>query len=109
VGGRIFIVTADGTPIGGAAFIPLQGDHYELAKMAVAPEYRGRGIGRKLLLHIIAFARSLGARTVRLGSNRKLTNAIHLYESVGFRHLPPERITPSRYTRTNVFMELVLD
>jgi len=37
-----------------------------------------------------------------------LENAIRLYESLGFRHLPPERITVSPYARSDVQMELVL-
>jgi len=37
-----------------------------------------------------------------------LANAIHLYESVGFRHLPPDRVTPSPYARSNVQMEMLL-
>jgi putative acetyltransferase len=43
-----------------------------------------------------------------LGSNSKLENAVHLYESVGFQHVPPERLPPNPYTRANVFMEMSL-
>lgn len=107
-GGKIFIVQADDQPIGCAALVPLKDGVWELAKMAVAPEHRGKGVGRKLLNYMIEQAKLAGAKALRLGSNRKLANAIHLYESVGFEHLPPERITPSKYTRTNVFMELPL-
>jgi putative acetyltransferase len=34
--------------------------------------------------------------------------AIRLYESLGFRHLPPERVVPSVYARADVYMELWL-
>jgi putative acetyltransferase len=50
-------------------------------------------------------ARALGATKLTLATNSKLPNAIHLYESLGFRHLPPE---PSPYARANVFMEMDL-
>jgi hypothetical protein len=43
-----------------------------------------------------------------LGSNTRLKNAVHLYESVGFRHVPPERVPAVPYTRANVFMEMQL-
>jgi putative acetyltransferase len=76
--------------------------------MAVAAPYRGRGLGRKLLLHSIAQAKALGAKTLYLGSNGKLAEAVHLYESAGFRHLPPEKIPPSAYARSTIFMELDL-
>src|SRR6267154_1507951 len=81
---------------------------FEVAKMAVSESYRGHGIGRKLLEYTIAQAKVIGAHTLELASNTKLANAVHLYESVGFRHLPPERVEPSPYARANVFMELHL-
>ena len=76
--------------------------------MAVAPELRGQGIGRTLLLHAIVEARSLGARSLFLGSSTKLVGAVKLYESVGFRHVPPEHLPPLPYTRADVFMEMPL-
>ena len=44
-----------------------------------------------------------------LETNHVLTPAIHLYEAVGFRNLPQERVTPSPYARADVFMEMVLE
>ena len=38
----------------------------------------------------------------------RLENAVHLYESIGFRHVPPESLPAMPYTRANVFMELPL-
>jgi putative acetyltransferase len=32
----------------------------------------------------------------------------HLYESVGFRHVPPASLPPNPYTRANVFMQMPL-
>jgi ribosomal protein S18 acetylase RimI-like enzyme len=81
---------------------------YELSKMAVSPEMRGLGIGRRLLLDAIALAKRMGARSLFLGSNSKLQNAVHLYESVGFRHVPAESIPDMPYVRANVFMDLPL-
>jgi GNAT superfamily N-acetyltransferase len=81
---------------------------FELAKMAVSERYRGHGIGRKLLEYAIAQAKVLGAHTLELASNAKLANAVHLYESLGFRHLPADRVGRSPYARANVFMELHL-
>jgi hypothetical protein len=50
---------------------------------------------------------ALGAESLYLETNDRLADAIHLYESLGFRHLPPERIVPSPYARANVYMELL--
>jgi N-acetylglutamate synthase-like GNAT family acetyltransferase len=107
-GGYIFMVYADDQAVGCVALIPIGNGVYELSKMAVSPELRGLGIGRRLLQHAIAEARRIGARSLFLGSNAKLENAVHLYESVGFRHVAPENIPPMPYTRANVFMELPL-
>ena len=107
-GGHIFMAMVEGEPIGCCALIPLRPGVLELAKMAVAERYQGAGIGRKLLEHAVAQAKTLGTQSLYLGSNTKLANAIHLYESVGFRHLPPENISPSPYVRANVFMGLEL-
>ena len=81
---------------------------FELAKIAVLESERGRGIGRKVLAYAIAQAKKLGAERLYLETNRKLANAIHLYESVGFRHVSPEQVIASPYARANVFMEMEL-
>jgi N-acetylglutamate synthase-like GNAT family acetyltransferase len=83
-------------------------DVYELSKMAISPHLRGQGLGRRLLEHSTAQARRLGAKSLFLGSNTKLANAVHLYESVGFHHVPPESLPPMPYTRSNVFMQMAL-
>jgi GNAT superfamily N-acetyltransferase len=107
-GGHIFMAIVDGRAIGCCALIAEEPGVFELAKMAVAEEYRGRGVGRQILVYTIEQARALGATLLHLGSNRKLANAVHLYEALGFRHLPPERVKPSPYARADVFMELHL-
>jgi N-acetylglutamate synthase-like GNAT family acetyltransferase len=107
-GGQIIMATAGDERVGCCALIPVRPGVFELAKMAVSENLRGQGIGRRLLAYTIAQARAMGAHTLELGSNSKLANAVHLYESFGFRHIPPERLKPSPYARANVFMELHL-
>ena len=107
-GGQIFMAVCDSERIGCCALIPMEEQCMELAKMAVAEQARGQGIGRKLLDYAIEYARERGVRRLYLETNNSLVNAIHLYESVGFRHLPPERIQPSPYARANVYMEMNL-
>ncbi len=107
-GGYIFMAVAGDQAIGCCALVPVRPGVFELAKMAVAEQCRGCGIGRKLLEYTVAQAKALGVQSLHLGSNTKLANAVHLYESVGFRHLAPESIPPSPYARANVFMNLEL-
>lgn len=108
-GGHIFMAYAGSEAVGCVALIPMQDGVYELSKMAVSPHMRGRGLGRRLLQHAIAQARSIGARSLFLGSNTQLKDAVHLYESVGFRHVKPESLPPMPYSRADVFMEMPRD
>ena len=73
--------------------------------MAVTARCQGMGIGRRLLTAVVEAARSAGARRLHLETNHVLTPAIRLYESVGFRQVPP---MPSPYVRSDVSMEMVL-
>ena len=59
----------------------------ELKRMWVAPEYRGLGLGRRLLLELERHARRAGARAVRLETNRALKEAIQLYRRSGYREV----------------------
>ncbi len=108
-GGRIFLAVRNNQTIGCCALLVIAPGEFEVAKMTVAESARGSGIGRSLLEKVIAEARALGARRLYLETNQKLTPAIRLYESLGFRHLPPERIVPSAYARANVYMELFIE
>lgn len=107
-GGHIFMVYIGSDAVGCVALIPMSDGVYELSKMAVAPPLRGLGIGRRLLEHAIEQAKSLGVKSLFLGSSTKLKSAVHLYESVGFRHAPPESLPPMPYTRADVFMKMLL-
>jgi putative acetyltransferase len=104
-GGHIYMAYLQGEAVGCVALLLCGSGTYELSKMAVAPHLRGLGIGRRLLRYALAQARGLGAKRVFLGSSSKLKNAVHLYESMGFRHVPPEDLPPMSYARADVFME----
>lgn len=107
-GGYIFMAVAGQVHVGCCALLPMEPGAFEVAKMAVTENLRGRGIGRKVLEYAIAYAKKIGATRLYLETNRKLANAIHLYESVGFQHVSPDQVIPSPYARANVFMEMNL-
>jgi putative acetyltransferase len=107
-GGALLMAVEDGVAIGTCALLPMKDGAFEVAKMTVAEKCRGLGIGKKLLAHVIEYAEGTGAKRLYLETNNKLRGAIHVYESLGFRHLPPERVHPSPYARANVYMELWL-
>jgi GNAT superfamily N-acetyltransferase len=107
-GGDVLLARSGGVALGCVALLPEGHGVYELSKMAVAPDARNRGIGRRLIEAAIERARALGATSLFLGSNSRLESAVHLYESVGFTHVPPDEIGPMPYARANVFMRLEL-
>lgn len=107
-GGRIFFAVSEGQCIACCALVARGANEFEVAKMAVAPDHRGNGVGRKLLEAVIAAARASGTRRLYLETNRVLAPAIRLYQSIGFQHIPPSRVVPSPYARADIYMELTL-
>ncbi len=107
-GGQICIAELDGSVVGCCALVFTAPGELELAKMTVAESARGCGIGRRLLQFAIAVAQRMGASRLCLESNKRAAAAVHLYEQLGFRHLPgPQH--ESKYARADVFMELPLN
>jgi GNAT superfamily N-acetyltransferase len=104
-GGFIWVALCDDQVVGTAALVKEADQCYELAKMSVAPEYRGQGVGRKLIDTCLDKARALGAKKVELFSNHQLSTALKLYERVGFKYVP---VTDSPFETADVKMELIL-
>jgi ribosomal protein S18 acetylase RimI-like enzyme len=86
--GALLIARLRGQPVGCGALKFHPGAPAELKRMWVAPEARGLGLGRRILLELERHARAGGARMVRLETNRTLTEAIQLYWSSGYREVP---------------------
>jgi putative acetyltransferase len=107
-GGRIFFTLRDDEIIGCCALMPMAKGEFELSKMAITASAQGTGAGRLQLQGVIDAARTLGAKRLYLETNHVLGSAIHLYEAIGFTHVPVERLTPSPYARADVFMEMWL-
>jgi DNA-binding MarR family transcriptional regulator/N-acetylglutamate synthase-like GNAT family acetyltransferase len=106
-GGHILMAIYEDQPVGTCALIKMKdGSGYELAKMAVSPEVRGKSIGFLLGKAAIERARDNGAKRVYLESNTILKPAINLYHKLGFRKITGP---PSPYERANIQMELELD
>lgn len=106
-GGFIFVALMDDEPVGVCALLKRNDQKYpyELAKMAVSPKARGKGVGWLLGKAVVEKTKSLKARVLYVESNTVLKPAISLYEKMGFKKV----IGPSTpYERCNIQMELKL-
>jgi ribosomal protein S18 acetylase RimI-like enzyme len=101
-GGRIFMAVRDGAAVGCVAMIRMADGGYEVAKMTVAEDLRGAGLGRQLMQACIDAGRAAGAPRLYLETNASLAPAIGLYRAMGFKDLAP---VESQYARADVFME----
>jgi putative acetyltransferase len=61
----------------------------ELRKMYLHRDYRGRGLGKRLLEHALAEARRLGFKRITLETASVLKEVIRLYEAYGFKPYVP--------------------
>jgi DNA-binding MarR family transcriptional regulator/GNAT superfamily N-acetyltransferase len=85
--GLLLVARLAGDAIGCGALKLHDDEPAEIKRMWVAARARGLGVGRRLLHELERAARDRGARTVRLETNRRLTEAIDLYRSAGYREV----------------------
>lgn len=104
-GGVIFLAKRGDAIVGSAALVKMEEGIYELAKMSVAPNERGAGIGKMLLQHCLSAAKQLHATQVILYSNSRLQAAIKMYEQFGFEHIT---VADSPFVTADVKMQLSL-
>ena len=103
-GGCIFLAKDGDNIVGSAALIKETNEQYELAKMAVAPEFRGKGISNLLIETCLKKAKEFGAKRLYLVSNSQLTTAVSLYTKYGFKHIA---VVDAHYITADVMMELL--
>lgn len=82
--GCLLMAIYNNKPAGCVALRSLEKDIAEMKRLYVDPEYRGLGIGIKLIEEVISRARDIGYRHLRLDTLPSMTKAISLYESLGF-------------------------
>ena len=104
-GGQIFFALNDTNVVGTMALIPRGKGVYELNKMAVRKDLRGKGIGNQLIKFIVDYSKDKGFNSLILYSNTVLKNSIHLYNKFGFKEIDnPD----APYERSDIKMQLIL-
>ena len=101
----ILVAHWNSEPAGCVAMHPMERKSCEMKRLFVRAQYRGHAIGRALAERIIAEARSRGYERMRLDTLPTMTEAIPLYQSLGFVEIPPYRFNPIDGSK---FMELDL-
>ena len=105
-GGQVFFALENKIPVGTAAMINSSDDRFELAKMTVQEDLRGKGIANMLMDECLKFAKENKANEIFLISNDSLTIARNLYDKYGFKEVD---LDSQKYDRGNVKMRLTLD
>ena len=81
----VFVVAlSDGEPAACGGLTAIAPDTGELKRMWVHDDWRGAGLGSRLLRHLEDQARALGHGIVRLDTNAALTEAIGMYKRAGY-------------------------
>ena len=101
-GGKVFIALKDHHAVGCVAWLKMSDGGYEVAKMTVAEEMRGLGLGRDLMQRCIDVGAADGAPRLYLETNSSLAPALALYRAMGFQQLAR---SDTAYLRADVFME----
>jgi putative acetyltransferase len=84
-----FVLRYDGSPAG-CGGVKLFGTEYgEVKRMFVRPQFRGLGLAKSMLDHLTQYAREKGIGLLRLETGIYQSEAIGLYERMGFRSIPP--------------------
>jgi GNAT superfamily N-acetyltransferase len=82
--GLFVIARLDGDAVGCGGFKRVDKATGEIKRVWTAPSARGMGIARRILRTLEAAAREKGLKTLRLDTNRALTEAHALYRSEGY-------------------------
>jgi putative acetyltransferase len=104
--GRLLLAEYRGQPAGCVALHKLDSEICEMKRLYLRPQLRGRGVGRALAEAVIAEARAIGYRKMRLDTvEPAMPNAVAMYRRLGFVEIAPYRTNPIAGA---LYMELAL-
>ncbi|TCS93609.1 GNAT family N-acetyltransferase [Hazenella coriacea] len=83
--GICFVAEKERETVGCYVLLETRPQTVELVNIAVSEVDQGRGMGKKLVLHAIETARSMGCRTIEIGTGNSSLAPLALYQKCGFR------------------------
>ncbi len=86
-GGAFLLATSGGRLAGCVALRPLGGDSGEMRRLFVRHQFRGKGVGKRLVLAVVEAARDAGYRAIRLTLAPWMEEAGAIYRALGFREI----------------------
>jgi len=86
---KFVLATVDGVGAGCGAIQPIDDQTVEVKRMYVRPAHRGTGIARRVLAALEDLAVGSHYPLIRLETGARQPEAIRLYESAGYRPIPP--------------------
>jgi putative acetyltransferase len=93
--GRLLLAEYDGQLAGCVALHKWECGVCEMKRLYLRPSFRGKGLGRAIAEKIIAEARNIGYRRMRLDTIEPLMkDAVEMYRKLGFREIAPYRPNP---------------
>jgi GNAT superfamily N-acetyltransferase len=93
--GVFVVATSDGEPVACGGLHQIAPQMAEIKRMWVHPDWRGAGLGARMLTHLEDRARELGHCRVNLDTNGTLVEAIAMYQRAGYE--PVERYNDNPY------------
>lgn len=103
--GRLILIFHLQNSVGCVALRKIDPQVCEMKRLYIRPEFRGEGFGRALAETAMEEAKKIGYRFMRLDTVPEMKEAISLYESIGFKKIPPYRENP---VPGAIFMEIDL-
>jgi ribosomal protein S18 acetylase RimI-like enzyme len=104
--GRLLLARLEGEVAGCIALRKLDDKTCEMKRLYLRPEFRGKGLGAKMVHALLDEAKQIGYSKVRLDTlPGRMDEAIGLYRSIGFKEIPAYYDTPFGDT---LYMELDL-
>jgi GNAT superfamily N-acetyltransferase len=88
-GVNFYVLRSDGVPAGCGGILLVGQEYGELKRMYVRPQFRGRGLGKQIVERLSQHAREHGVMLLRLETGIHQTEAIGLYEQMGFYRIAP--------------------